>query len=414
MDEGARLNPALWGGQGPYPVEAAVIGGGPAGMTAAVALARTGVETALIALPYKGDNRTTALLDGSVAALDALGIWEKCREAAAPLEAIRLVDDRGGLLRAPEVLFRAEEIDLPAFGYNISNRRLIDALNARASELASLLQVGQAALSVEPGEDAAHIRLADGRAIRAKLVIGADGRNSLCRQAVGIETDTGRYPQTALTANFFHTRPHEQVSTEFHTASGPFTLVPLPGRQSSMVWVVEPRQATRLARLGVDEFAYAAERQAHSILGKFQTDGERGAFPLVWQTARRLATDRVALVGEAAHVVPPIGAQGFNLGLRDAATLAEIVADARRLGADIGSSDTLAAYERARRFDVQSRTMAVDLLNRSLLTDFLPFQGLRGFGLELMHRVGPLRRALMREGVAPRLAEPRLMRGELP
>ena len=393
-------------------VEAAVVGGGPAGLTAAIALAQAGIETALLAPPYKGDNRTTALLSGSVAALTALGVWENCRDEAAPLEAIRLIDDRGGLLRAPELLFHAEEIGLPAFGYNVENRRLVEALSARAGELPQLQWFAQPALALDTGDDGVTLRLADGRAVRARLVVGADGRNSFCRQAAGIGAESGRYPQTALTANLAHTRPHHHVSTEFHTRSGPFTLVPLRGNQSSLVWVADVRDGARLSRLGADDFARAVEAQAHSMLGRFQAGSERAAFPLSWQTAHRLAANRVALVGEAAHVVPPIGAQGFNLGLRDAATIAEVAAKARNAGGDIGSTETLAEYDDRRRMDVRSRTLAIDLLNRSLLTDFLPLRGLRGIGLELLHRIGPLRRALMREGVAPMLSEPRLMRGE--
>ena len=162
-----------------------------------------------------------------------------------------------------------------------------------------------------------------------------------------------------------------------------------------------------------DELAVEIERRAHSIFGTMQVEPGRGLFPLAVETAHSFARDRIALVGEAAHVVPPIGAQGLNLGLRDAATLAEIVADARRQGIDVGSPDVLARYEMQRRADVTSRTIAIDLLNRSLLADFLPVQGARGLSLFLVDRIGPLRRALMREGVAPAASQPRLMRGEM-
>ena len=161
-----------------------------------------------------------------------------------------------------------------------------------------------------------------------------------------------------------------------------------------------------------NELSAEIERRAHSLLGKMRAEPGRGLFPLATETAHAFARARIALVGEAAHVVPPIGAQGLNLGLRDAATLAEIVADARRQGADLGATAILARYDRARRADAMSRRIAVDLLNRSLLTDFLPVQSVRGLSLFLVDRVGSLRRALMREGVAPRAAQPRLMRGE--
>jgi 2-octaprenyl-6-methoxyphenol hydroxylase len=209
-----------------------------------------------------------------------------------------------------------------------------------------------------------------------------------------------------------HSRPHSDTSTEFHTPSGPFTLVPLPGQRSSLVWVLDPLDADDLIALDDAELAHEIERASHSILGKIELEPGRGRFPLTRATARRFARNRIALVGEAAHVIPPIGAQGLNLGLRDAATIGEIAIAACRANRDIGGINALAQYDRMRRADVGSRTLAVDLLSRTLLTDFLPVQGARGVGLYLLDRVGPLRRALMREGVAPRAAQPRLMRGE--
>ncbi len=395
-------------------VEVAVVGGGPAGLTVAVALAAAGVETALVAKPAPPDNRTTALLAGSVLALEALGVWPHCRADAAALTHIRLIDDTRRLLRAPPVTFSAAEIGLDAFGHNIENRYLVAALDARAAALAPLRRIDHAAESVVAGSNAVTLRLADGREIRARLAIGADGRRSLCRTAAGIATDTHVYAQSALTLNTRHARPHDGVSTEFHAETGPFTLVPLPGARSSLVCVVDPVQAERLATLDEDALAGFIERRAHSIFGKMTVEPGRGIFRLGIEQAQRLAANRIALIGEAAHVIPPIGAQGLNLGLRDAATIAELVVAARRIGGDVGSADLLARYQRQRRADVQSRTMAIDLLNRSLLSDFLPVQGFRGLGLYLIDRIAPLRRALMREGVAPFAAAPRLMRGELP
>jgi 2-octaprenyl-6-methoxyphenol hydroxylase len=246
-----------------------------------------------------------------------------------------------------------------------------------------------------------------------RLVIGADGRRSLCRAAAGIETTQRAYPQTALTLNLAHARPHDDTSTEFHTESGPFTLVPLPGRRSSLVCVLDPESAARLVAMSDAELSAEIERRAHSLLGKMAVEPGRGIFPLAIETADAFAHDRLALVGEAAHVVPPIGAQGLNLGLRDGATIAELVAEARRQNLDVGAPQLLARYDTQRRADVTSRSVAVDLLNRSLLTDFLPAQGARGLSLYLVDRIGPLRRALMREGVAPAASQPRLMRGEM-
>ena len=203
----------------------------------------------------------------------------------------------------------------------------------------------------------------------------------------------------ALACNVAHTRPHRDTSTEFHTEAGPFTVVPLPGQRSSLVWVTPPAEASGLADLSDDELSAEIERRSHSILGKIVVEPGRSLFPLAIETARRLAAPRVVLVGEAAHVIPPIGAQGLNLGLRDAATVGELVVEAHRDGRDLGGEDLTGGYERTRRADVMTRTVGVDLLNRSLLSGFLPLQGARGLGLLLLDRIGPLRRAVMREGV---------------
>jgi 2-octaprenyl-6-methoxyphenol hydroxylase len=393
-----------------FTAEAAVVGGGPAGLVAAIALATAGVDTLLIAPPAEPDHRTTALLAGSVTALKMLSVWPACVPHAAPLRKIRLIDGTQRLIRAPEVLFTATEIDLDAFGHNIENRHLIAALEARAAAL-KLPRIVGAALSIVSDAAGATIKHGNGEA-RVKLAIGADGRRSLCRVAAGIGTKRRTYPQTALTLNLAHGRPHDDTSTEFHTENGPFTLVPLPGRRSSLVCVLDPARAAELAAMSDAELSGEVERRAHSLLGAMNVEPGRGIFPLAIETADSFARERIALVGEAAHVVPPIGAQGLNLGLRDGATIAELAAEARRQNIDIGAPQLLARYDAQRRADVTSRALAIDLLNRSLLTDFLPAQGARGLSLYLVDRIGPLRRALMREGVAPAAAQPRLMRGE--
>jgi 2-octaprenyl-6-methoxyphenol hydroxylase len=393
--------------------EVAVVGGGPAGLTAAIALATAGIETVLVAKsPATPDYRTTALLASTVTALNTLGIWAGCREHAAPLRVIRLVDDTARLLRAPEVCFAASEIGLDAFGHNIENRFLLATLQGRARELGALMSIEDEVEALDIEDEEITVRCKGGTTLSARLAIAADGRRSPSRAAAGIDTVGRSYPQTALTCNLRHSRPHRDTSTEFHTEAGPFTLVPLPGQRSSLVFVVDPAEAPRLAALPDPDMASEIERRSHSILGKIDVEPGRGIFPLTVATATRLGARRVALVGEAAHVIPPIGAQGLNLGLRDVATIGELVVAARREGRDVGDVELTSRYDAMRRADVTSRTLAVDLLNRSLLSDFLPLQGARGLGLFLMDRIGPLRRAAMREGVMPFASQPRLMRGE--
>lgn len=392
--------------------EIAIVGGGPAGLTAAIALAGAGIETVLVAKSAPADGRTTALFAGSVTALETLGVWQSCADQAAPLRTLRIVDDTRHLLRAPEARFSASEIGLDAFGYNIENRHLLTALEARATSVPNLTRIEDEAERLDISDQSISIRLKNGSDIVARLVVGADGHRSICRAAAGIETDGWSYPQAALTFNIGHSRPHGNISTEFHTESGPFTLVPLPGQRSSIVCVVDPAQGEMLRALDQQALSAEIERRSHSVLGRIEVDATRGYFPLAVETARVFGANRVALVGEAAHRIPPIGAQGLNLGLRDAATIAELAAAARLVHADIGGAELLARYEKMRRADVMSRTFAVDLLNRSLLSSFLPLQGARGLGVFLMNRIGPLRRAVMREGVNPLAAQPRLMRGE--
>jgi 2-octaprenyl-6-methoxyphenol hydroxylase len=382
--------------------DVAVVGGGPAGLCTAIALSVDGLKTALVArrAPYS-DNRTTALLGASVDFLELIGVWPQCQGRAAALKVMRLVDDTGRLIRAPEVKFSADEVGLEAFGYNIENHVLVGSLEERAAELSALSRLDDEAESVMPDDEAVTIRTGSGTSISARLVVGADGRHSLCREAAGIEVTKRDLGQSALTFNVGHSRPHRNISTEFHTPNGPCVFVPLPGERSSVVWVTSPREAERLMAMSDADLSEAAERQSHSILGRMTVEPGRHVFPLAIERPRQFAHHRVALVGEAAHVIPPIGAQGLNMGLRDAADIAEIAQKAVAAGEDPGGREALRRYSSTRRADVLSRTFAIDLANRSLLSDLLPVQSLRAAGLHLIGSFGPLRRLAMREGLAP-------------
>ncbi|MEZ5820343.1 MAG: UbiH/UbiF family hydroxylase [Bradyrhizobium sp.] len=379
-----------------------IVGGGPAGLTAAIALADAGVRTALLArrAPY-ADNRTTALLGASVDLLERLDVWQRCRGGAAPLKVMRLVDDTGRLIRAPEVRFVSEEIGLEQFGFNIDNRTLVAALEARAAELPGLTRLDDEATTVTPGDDAVAIVTRHGNAIAARLVVGSDGRQSSCRDAAGIELRRRDLGQSAVTFNISHSRPHRNISTEFHTPHGPCVFVPLPGDRCSIVWVVAPGEAERLMSLSDEELSAAIEKQSQSILGRTTVEPGRYTFPLAIEQPSQIAKNRIALVGESAHVVPPIGAQGLNMGLRDAADLAGIVGEALSLGEDPGGPQVLHRYAAARRSDIATRTFVIDMANRSLLSDLLPVQTARAAGLHLIRAIAPLRRLAMREGLAP-------------
>ena len=394
-----------------HSTEVAVVGAGPAGLTAALAVASAGVSVTLLG-SHAGDNRTTALLASSVTALETLGVWPDLMAHAAALEIMRIVDDTGRLWRAPELRFAAAEISLDAFGWNVENRHLVAALSDHVAALPNVKVVPHQAGGVDFLDHEAVLTLDNGDSVHANLVVAADGRRSLCRDAAAIESHGRSYPQVAVTLNFAHSRPHQNISTEFHTAHGPFTVVPLPGQRSSLVCVVKPTDAADLLTLDAAGLGEEIERRSHSILGKVTVEPGIGQFPLRIETAEEFAAHRLVLVGEAAHTIPPIGAQGFNLGLRDVAMVAELVAEAKRDETDIGANSVTAAYGRSRQADTAARRLTADILNRSLLSDFLPVQGLRGLGLYMIDRIGPLRRAVMQEGVAPAASMPKLMRGE--
>ena len=387
-----------------------IAGAGLAGLTAAFGMAQAGFDVVCCGADERtGRGRTVALLDQSVGFLESLGLWTGLRAQAAPLRALRLIDDTATLFPPRPVEFHAAEIGLDAFGWNIENDLMAEALGAGIARAPRVERVSTGIAAYDFAADAVRARLKDGRVISARLAIGADGRDSKARRAAGLEARVHRYPQTALTVHLTHRLPHDDFSTEFHTRGGPFTLVPLPAgaaapNRSSLVWVMWDKEARRREALDDEALSREIELEAHSLLGVVRIEGERGFFPMARQIVPKIAAVRLALVGDAAHVLPPIGAQGLNLGLRDVQAIIACAVEARALGRDIGGADTLSAYERARRADIAIRTGAVDGLNRALLTRFAPVDLARGSGLATLSAAGRLRRFVMRKGIGPQRA----------
>lgn len=377
----------------------AVIGAGPAGQIAAIAMARGGRRVALIGPESDGsDRRTTALMHQSLTMMERLGLWDGLRAKAAALSTMQIIDGTKRLLRAPTVAFRSAEIDLPAFGFNIPNSALVAALSRAVSTEPLIERLSVAAEAIEIAEDQVTIHLPQDEIITADFVIGADGRKSKTRDSAGVGVKTWSYPQTAVVLNFGHTLPHQNTSTEFHTESGPFTQVPLPGLRSSLVWVVTPAEAERLMALDTVSLSGEVESRMQSLLGKVTVEDGAQAWPLSGMTANHYGRGRAAFIGEAGHAFPPIGAQGLNLSLRDIAALEDILIE--RGGSPI-SAIAGDRFDRKRRLDISSRTVSVDLLNRSLLSGLLPVQMMRAAGLQVLASFAPLRNLVMQEGVAP-------------
>jgi 2-octaprenyl-6-methoxyphenol hydroxylase len=371
-----------------------IIGTGPVGYVSAIGLARAGRKVALIgpADTVKRDGRTVAILDGSVQLLGRLGCWDAIHPYSAPLSHMRMIDDTGSLFRAPPVTFKSSELKLDAFGYNVELADLVACLSHIASNVPLITRFDSHVAELNTASDG-HLtaRLASGQTLFAPVIIGADGRKSVVRTFAGIEAKEWSYPQTALTAIFKHQRDHHDISTEFHTRQGPFTLVPLPGKRSSIVWMMDPQKAERLAHMSDKALTQDVEKQAQFILGSMAIEGDRGLVPMAGLTVNRYASDCIALVGEAAHVFPPIGAQGLNLGFRDVSSLLEAFSTHR-------GADALAKYNAARQADVKLRTAAVDVMNKSLLADYLPIDLARSIGLLTIASIPPLRRFMMQRG----------------
>lgn len=381
--------------------EVAVVGGGANGLAVALGLARAGVGVTLLGAvdAPREDGRTAALMQPSLDFLTELDVMAPLSANAHPLAAIRLIDITGALLRAPTVTFRAAEIDLPHFALNFSNADIVRVLTATLRTLpAARVETAQVS-SFRAEAERAELTLADGRRLNAALVVAADGQKSALREAAGIAARRWTYDQVALTFHVRHTKDHEDISTEFHTRAGPLTYVPFGDFISSVVWLVNRTDADRLTALLPQEVAQACQRMSSSLLGDLTVIGGVGAVPMGGLIAKTAVAGRLALVGEALHAFPPVGAQGMNLGLRDASSLVAHVVRAHAAGEDVGAAAVLGAYDRGRQVDAVSRTYGVDLLNRSLIADILPLDLLRVAGLSAAASLPPLRRLLMRAGM---------------
>lgn len=376
-----------------------VAGSGPAGLISALDFADAGFAVTLVGPEANDqDGRTTAVMNPALKILERLGVLDDLKPKAAPLKVMRIVDATSRLIRSPVVTFRATEIGEEQFGLNLPNSALNPTLAKAVAARSGIEWRKSMVENWRLDTDHAHAVLSDGSEVTASLAVAADGRLSPARAAAGIPASVRSYPQSALVLNFSHRRDHSFTSTEFHTETGPFTQVPLPGNRSSLVWVVKPETARELAALDDATLSMRVEQQMQSMLGRVSVEPGRQIYPLSAASPGRFALNRVALVGEAAHVFPPIGAQGLNLGIRDIDDLIGIASENR---SDPGSRKSLAAYDIRRRPDILARSSAVNLLNMSLLSDMLPAQMARSAGLSVLGSFAPLRAFFMREGLRP-------------
>lgn len=384
-----------------------VAGAGPAGLAAAALLAKEGMATALVAPSASAeDPRTVALMQPSIQLLRYLDIWPGDLEAqTAPLRKLRIIDDTGSLLVAPNLEFESQELNLEAFGWNVPLGLLHPALRKRAEGL-GVAFIEATAIGARASSDAIHLTLSNATDISATLCLAADGANSAMRKAAGIATDTWSYDQTAIATSFSHSMGHDNISTEYYKSAGPFTTVPLPENRSSLVWMERPARAEALMAMSERELAAEIQIETHGELGLISNLGPRKSFPMKGLTARQFAKDRVILIGEAAHVVPPIGAQGLNMSLRDAALAADLILASK----DADSESLMAEYNALRRAEVLPRQQLIDLMNKSLLLGLLPLEGARALSLSALHYLGPLKRFIMEHGMRPKRNLPYAMR----
>lgn len=394
-------------------VDILISGGGVAGLAAAAAFGTAGFSVICTdpAPPITdreaegADLRTTAFLQPSVAVLDRAGLWDRLAPHAMALQVMRIVD-AGGIDPEPRRShdFDSADISDAPFGWNLPNWLLRREMVARLADLPNVsFRPGTGTRSVLSREAEALATLSDGSRIAARLIVAADGRNSPVREAAGIPVRTTRYGQKALAFAVTHDMPHDNVSTEVHRSGGPFTLVPLPdwqGRPSSaVVWMERGPEVLRLAALPVPDFETEMTRRSAGLFGALALASRRTVWPIISQIAARFDGPRIALMAEAAHVVPPIGAQGLNMSLADLRVLLDL-AEVQR--ATLGNSAMLATYNRRRWPEVQARVAGIDALNRASMAQAQPLRDLRAGALGVLYGTAPVRRTLMRAGLGLR------------
>jgi 2-octaprenyl-6-methoxyphenol hydroxylase len=380
---------------------AVVVGGGLAGLAAAVAVARTGLDTTHLVPKGPPDRRTSALMLPAVDYLKAAGLLPDPAAIGQPLTRIRIIDGTRRLIRAPETLFDSAEFDLPAFGWNLPNVKLAESFEAARSALPNLSTRETTLDDLEIGTDSATLRLADGSMIEADLVVGADGKKSRVRESAGFRARENGFTEAALVCDLNLERSIGGASVEFHYEHGPFTLVPAGGNRANLVWI-DRRDTLKAAQAsGKEALARLFADKSQHLFGAVELLTPAHMFPLSTLTVDIAGKNGVVLVGEAAHAFPPIGAQGLNLGLRDVADLAGSLAGAEltRPGFARALSDD---YARRRAGDLSRTGTVVDALFRSLLAEFLPTQALRAGGLWALKLVPPLRKAAFDIGMGVR------------
>lgn len=385
--------------------DVAISGTGPAGMVAALSAAHAGLRTALIGPAIaKKDKRTTALLAPSLDTLETLGLGEAVSEIGTPLMTMRLLDGSRRLIRAPAVSFEAEEIGRGLFGLNCPNM-LLNAILHDAVEQAEHITRMEGMVVDYKLSDTAHLRLDDGSVLEAAAVIAADGRNSPAREAAGINVRRWTYPQTAAVGVVRHDKPHDYISTEFHTETGPYTFVPMPDEdghnRSSFVCALSPEDGEKLGAMSFAEASLFLEKRSQFLLGSLTLEADVQLWPLEALVANAFAAKGVFLTGETAHAFPPIGAQGLNLSIRDAGDAVEVIAGALKAGEKPSSMLIASRYSAKRRADVWARTYGVDALNKSLLSDNPLMQVGRAVAMTATRLSPNLKKGLMVAGLEP-------------